>query len=194
MAWRRTRPGKSGLGQQPTVSLGRKPKHPKTLRERLAATIAKGKAKKKPAELQAKRLPLPTGLVAGSIKSKIEKLRKKEKWSFRERHGRTDFYRYLDAVYRVQDWRDARESERWAQKVAALFEVRTRKNTHPIRIIIDVSSDQNRHVKSDWSRTLQHALAEKVRRSAFLKFLHTIGGPAGFKAKMAARNKGRPKK
>jgi hypothetical protein len=96
MAWRRARPGKSGLGQQPTGTLGRKPKRPKTLKE--AVIIAKAKAKKKAAETQTKRLPLPTGLVAAPIKTKIEKLRKKEKWSFRRRHTRTDFYAYLNAV------------------------------------------------------------------------------------------------
>jgi hypothetical protein len=92
----------------------------------MAAAMAKSKAKKKAAETQAKRPPMPTGWRAASIERKIEKLRKKERWSFRAKHGRTDFYRYLEAVYGVQDWDDEKASERWSQSVAALFKVRTR--------------------------------------------------------------------
>jgi hypothetical protein len=165
-----------------------------TNREQFAAVIERVKAKKKAAQTQAKRPPIPTGWRAASIERKIEKLRKKERWSFRAKHGRTDFYRYLEAVYGVQDWDDEKASERWSQSVAALFKVRTRTDTHRIRIVIDASADQNRRVKSDWSRTLEHALAEKVRKSDFLEFLGKIGGPAGFKVKMAAGKKGRTKK
>jgi hypothetical protein len=136
----------------------------------------------------------PEGWLRNSMNSRIKELRKVERWSFRERHGRTDFYQYLDAVYRAHDWHDEKGSSRWSRWIAALFGVRTRKDKHPIRIIIDASSDQNRRVKSDWSRTLEHALAEKVRKSDLLEFLRTIGGPAGFKAKMAVRKKGRAKK
>jgi hypothetical protein len=136
----------------------------------------------------------PEGWLRNSIKSRIEELRKLERWSFRAKHGRTDFYRYLEAVYSVQDWDDEEASERWSQWVAALFKVRTRTDTHRIRTVIDASADQNRRVKSDWSRTLVHALAKKVGKSDFLEFLRKIGGPAGFKAKMAARKKSRTKK
>jgi hypothetical protein len=161
----------------------------KTMKQRMDAAIARAKRR------QAVKGGLPKeGLLRNSIQRRIKKLRKLERWSFRANHGRTDFYEYLDAVYRAQDWRDEKQSSRWSGWVAALFEVRTREDTHRIRIVIDASSDQNRRVKSDWSRTLQYALAEKVPKSDFLKFLRTIGGPAGFKAKMAARKKGRAKK
>jgi hypothetical protein len=187
MAWRRARPSKSGLGQQPTGTLGRKPKRPKTLKE--AVIIAKAKAKKKAAETQTKRLPLPTGLVAAPIKRKIEKLRKKEKWSFRRRHTRTDFYAYLNAVYRVQDWRDERESERWAQKVAAMYEIKGRKNKSPIHTIIDASSKQVRYVKSRWAIAIEYAVAKNVRKADFVEFLEKNGGPQGCARKMAALKK-----
>jgi hypothetical protein len=190
----RTRSGKWGLGRRTAASSGLTAKRRMTNREQFAAVIERVKATKKAARTQAKRPPMPTGLMAASIKRKIEKLRKKESWSFRERHGRTDFYQYLDAVYRAQDWHEHTDSKRWARKVAAAYEIKSRKNNHPIRTIIDASSDQNRQVKSDWSRTLEYALAEKVRKCDFLEFLRTIGGPAGFKTKMAARKKGRAKK
>jgi hypothetical protein len=182
---RRTRPGKSGLGQRPAV---------RTLGEQMDAGIAKWTAKKKAAETQARRPPMPTGFMAASIKGKIEKLRKKEKWSFRERHKRTDFYAYLDAVYRVQDWHDKRESKRWARKVATMYEIKGRENKSPIHIIIDASSEQDRQVKSRWAIAVEYAVAMKVRKSNFVKFLEKNGGPAGCAAKMAALKKERAKR
>jgi hypothetical protein len=178
-----------GFGQQSTVGLGLKPRHPKTLKERMAAAIAKAKAKKKAAETQAKRPSMPTGFMAASIKRKIEKLRKKEKWSFRERHKRTDFYAYLNAVYRVRDWHDERESKRWAQNVAAPYEIKGRENKSPIHTIIDASSEQDRQVRSRWTITVEYAVAKKVRKSDFVKFLDKNGGPAGCARKMAELKK-----
>jgi hypothetical protein len=178
----RTRSGKVGFGQQSTVGLGRKSKHPKTLKE----LIVNWKAKKKAAETEAKRPSMPTGFMAASIKGKIEKLRKKEKWSFRERHKRTDFYAYLNAVYRVQDWHDERESKRWARKVAAMYKIKGRENKSPIHTIIDASSEQDRQGKSRWAIAVEYAVARKVRKFNFVKFLEKNGGPAGCATKMAA--------
>jgi hypothetical protein len=157
-----TRSGKSGLGQQPTGTLGRKPKQPKTL----AAGIAKAEAKRKAAEAQAKRPLMPTGFMAASIKRRIEKLRRKEEWSFRERHKKTDFYAYLDDVYRVQDW----------------------------HIIIDASSEEeDRRVKSRWAIAAAYAVAMRVPKSEFIEFLDNNGGVQGCANKMAALEKERAK-
>jgi hypothetical protein len=158
-------------------------------REQFAAAIAKAKAKKRAAETRAKRPLMPKGLMAASIERKIEKLRKKEKWSFRERHGKTDFYAYLEAVYQVRDWHDSKESKRWSRQVAALYKIDIRKNTHFIRIIIDASCDQDRQVKSRWTQSLEYALAKKVSESGFIEFLEKSGGPAGCAEKMAKLRK-----
>ena len=80
----RTRSGKWGLGRRAAASPGLTTKRRMTNREQFAAMIERVKAKKKTAETQAKRPSMPTGWMAASIKRKIEKLRKKERWSFRE--------------------------------------------------------------------------------------------------------------
>ena len=117
--------GKGGLGGARCASPGLRAERRMTKREPFAAAIERAKAKKKPAETQAKQPPMPTGFMAASIKRKIQKLRKKERWSFRERHGRKDFYQYLDAVYRAQDWHDRRDSKRWVRKVAAAYKIKS---------------------------------------------------------------------
>jgi hypothetical protein len=169
----------------------------KTLKGRMGAPIAKAKTKAKTkakAKLKAKvkakvKAKMPTGLIRGAIEAIIDELREKEKWSFRERHGKKDFYAYLEAVYQVQDWHDGRQSERWSRQVAALYTIDIRKNTHFIRIIIDASCDQDRQVKSRWTQALEYALAKKVSKSGFIEFLEKNGGPAGCAAKMAKLRK-----
>ena len=209
-----------GEGQGPANrgSVGAPPQSPGLTAERritkpeqFAAVIERAKAKKKAAETPAKRSPMPTGLMAASIKKKIERLRKKEAWSFRKRHKKKDFYAYLNAVYRVRDWHHEKDSKRWAQKVAAMYEIKGRENKSPIHIIIDASSEEeDRRVKSRWAIAVEYAVAMKVPKSEeeeirkseemevpkskFVKFLEENGGPAGCAAKMAALKKERAKR
>lgn len=172
--------------------------------------IERVKAKKKAAQTQAKRPPIPTDWRAASIKTNIETLRQKEKWAFRERHGKTEFYAYLAAVYQVRDWHHEKDSKRWAQKVAAMYKIKGRENKRPIHIIIDASCEQDRQVKSRWAIAVEYAVAMKVPKSEeeeirkseemevpeseFVKFLEENGGPAGCATKMAALKKERAKR
>jgi hypothetical protein len=210
LSWGRTRPGKSRFGRRPAASPGLTAERRVTKRGQFAAVIERAKAKKKAAETQAKRSPMPTGLMAASIKKKIKRLRKKEAWSYRKRHKKKDFYAYLNAVYRVQDWHHEKDSKRWAQKVAAMYEIKGRENKRPIHIIIDASCEQDRQVKSRWAIAVEYAVAMKVLKSEeeeirkseemevpeseFVKFLLENGGPAGCAAKMAALKKERAKR
>jgi hypothetical protein len=132
---------------------------------------------------------MPTGLRRGMIEAIIDELLENEKWSFRERHGRTDFYAYLKSINSRRDW-----AKRNAMKVAALYEINVRKNNTPMRIIIDASSEEDRYTKSRWLITLQYAEAMKVRESDFVDFLQENGGPAGCARKMAALKKKRAKR
>jgi hypothetical protein len=179
-----TRPGKLGFGRRPAASPGLTAERRMTMREQFAAAIEKAKAKKKAAGTRAKRPPMPTGFVAASIKTKIEKLRKKEKWSFRERHGKTDFYEYLKSVYRLRRW-----AKRRAKHVAALYDIQVRKGKTPIRIVLDASCDQDRQVKSRWVIAIEYAVAKNVRKADFVEFLEKNGGPQGCARKMAALKK-----
>jgi hypothetical protein len=125
------------------------------------------------------------------IRSKIEELGRLEKWAFRPRHGRTDFYKYLNAVYNAWDWTDPEEAARVGRRVAKLYKLKTRAGKTAIRTVIDASSKQNRQVKSRWVRALEYALAMDVRGTRFIKFLNNNGGPGGCAQKMAALRKER---
>jgi hypothetical protein len=131
----------------------------------------------------------PTGIAAAATRIKIRELRKLERRSFGSRHGKTDFYGYLKAVYNVRDWTDAAGSRRSAKDVAALCHVGARKNKSPIRTIIDATSIQNRQVKSEWAQALEYAIANKVRGNRFKTFVKENGGVAGCAKKMAALRK-----
>jgi hypothetical protein len=122
----------------------------------------------------------------------IGKLRKSEKRAFGDRHGRADFYSYLDQIYNILDWSNAQESEWWGQKVAALFDIDVRKNKSPIHITVDASSrERDRQKKSRWSVAIEYAVAKSVPKSKFIKFLENNGGVAGCASKMAALKKNR---
>jgi hypothetical protein len=132
---------------------------------------------------------VPTGIRAAAIKIKIKELRALERQAFAARHGKTDFYRYLKAVYNARDWKDAVGSRRSAEDVAAVCQVGARKNKSPIRTIIDATSIQDRQVKSEWAQALEYAIANKVRGNRFKTFVKENGGVAGCAKRMAALRK-----
>jgi len=131
----------------------------------------------------------PTGIAAAAIKIKIRELRELERQSFGPRHGKTDFYRYLNGIYKARDWTDSAGSTRSAKDVAALCQVGTRKNKSPIRTLIDATSSQDRQTKSEWAQALEYAIANKVRGKGFKTFVKENGGVAGCAKKMAALRK-----
>jgi hypothetical protein len=124
------------------------------------------------------------------LKSKLKELRRLEKRAFRPRHGRKDFYEYLNGVYNLCDWTDSGVSQRHEREVARLCDLNVRAGTIPIRIVIDATaSSQERHVKSRWAQALQYALAKKTPPNHFKRFLDENGGVEACKRKMAALRK-----
>jgi hypothetical protein len=124
------------------------------------------------------------------LKSKLDKLRRLEKWAFRPRHGRTDFYEYLKGVYNLCDWTDPKTSGRVGRRVAKLCDLNVRAGTVPVRVVIDAtSSSDDRQEKSEWARALQYAIRKKARGGGFKNFLKRNGGPSGCATAMAALRK-----
>jgi hypothetical protein len=123
------------------------------------------------------------------LKSKLKKLRKLEKWAFRPRHGRTDFYEYLKAVYNGWDWADPKVSRQVGRRVAKLCQIDSRKNKSPIRVVIDATSKQDYKPKSRWTQALEYAVAMGARGNAFKNFLDKNGSVYGCATKMAALRK-----
>jgi hypothetical protein len=121
------------------------------------------------------------------LNSKLKELRRLEKWAFRPRHGRTDFYEYLKGVYNLCDWTDPKVSRQMGRRVAKLCNLKVRAGTISVRIVIDATSSSNdRQEKSEWARALQYAITKKARGSGFKKFLKRNGGPSGCATAMAA--------
>jgi hypothetical protein len=123
------------------------------------------------------------------LKSKLEELRRLEKWAFRRRHGRTDFYEYLEGVYNLCDWTDSVVSRRHERRVARLCDLNVRAGTTPIRIVIDATASSHRQTKSRWAQALEYALAKKAPPNRFKKFLDENGGAIGCADAMAALRK-----
>lgn len=116
------------------------------------------------------------------IKDAIEALRELERKVFGPRHGKTDFYEYLEGVFRLySQWRADGKSKERAMQVASIYELKLRSNTHPIRAIIDASSEQDREVKSRWTRALEFARKHrsKVAKVGLAHFLESNGGVDG---------------
>jgi hypothetical protein len=162
------------------------------LRRKKKKSRARGWGRRETTTAEVKLLKKPTGLVAASIEREIKRLRELETWSFRAHHGRTDFYKYLDGVYNAWDWTDKQDSRRVGRNVAALYDIDTRENKSPIRIVIDATAeDQDRKVKSKWASTLEYAVVKKVSGARFKEFLNKNGGVYGCSQKMAElRRKG----
>lgn len=116
----------------------------------------------------------------------IEPLRELEKKSFGPRHRKHDFYGYLEGVWKLYlKWKvDKRRTAR-AGQLAKFYEVKLRKNTHPIRAIIDASSHQDARVKSCWVRALQYLEKNQaqVEKVGFKDFVEGNGGVIGCAAK-----------
>jgi hypothetical protein len=132
------------------------------------------------------------------LKSKLKELRRLEKWAFRPRHGRTDFYEYLKGVYNLCDWTDPRISRQTGRRVAKLSNIKVRAGTIPIRIVIDATSSskdrQEKQEKSEWAQALEYAISQKARGTGLKKFFKRHGGPSGCATAIAALRKARLQK
>src|SRR6185312_16317616 len=91
------------------------------------------------------------------IRGEIEKLRILEEKAFGPRHGKYDFYVYLEKVWELYlSWKAANKAQSRAKRLASMYKFKLRKNTHPIRAIIDASSTQKVGDKSEWTRALKY--------------------------------------
>src|ERR1700730_16589133 len=152
----------------------------------LQVIFATGRSKMRKKKIASKTTPL----WKVELKSKLKELRRLEKWAFRPRHGRFDFYEYLKGIYNLCDWTDKKNTGRIGQRVENLRNLQVRAGTNPIRIVIDAtSSSQKRDEKSEWAQALQYAIRKKTRGAAFKNFLKRNGGPSGCAKKMAALRK-----
>ena len=123
------------------------------------------------------------------IRGEIGGLRALEEKAFGPRHGKYEFYDYLEKVWELYSkWKEANKAQIRAKRLASMYKFKLRKNTHPIRAIIDASSTKDVGDKSEWTRALKYAESNRsqVEKMGCRDFLESNGGPAGCADKGAA--------
>ena len=131
------------------------------------------------------------------IRGEIERLRELEEKVFGPRHGKYDFYDYLEEVWKLYlKWKIAKKIKARARQLSSWYKVKLRKNTHLTRAIIDASSKKHVGDKSEWTRALKYAERNRsrVEKLGLRKFLESNGGPAGCAEKGATRRGAKKRK
>ena len=131
------------------------------------------------------------------IRGEIERLRKLEEKVFGPRHGKYDFYDYLEEVFRLYlKWKEIKKTQARAKQLSSWYKFKLRKNTHLTRAIIDASSKKDVGDKSEWTRALKYAERNRsqVEKVGLRKFLESNGGPAGCADKGATPRVGKKRK
>jgi hypothetical protein len=131
------------------------------------------------------------------MRSEIELLRELEKKAFGPRHGKYDFYDYLEEVWNLYlQWKGAKKTQARAKRLASMYKFKLRKNTHPIRAIIDSSSQKDVGDKSEWTRALKYAERNRsqIEKVGLRRFLEDNGGPAGCADKGSTRRAAKKRK
>jgi hypothetical protein len=103
--------------------------------------------------------------------------------------SRFAFYDYLAAVFELYvQLRRTKQAKKTTRLIAKLFGFRKQNGTHPIRIIIDLTSTGDIKTRSRWSRALRYAWRERKMWRDLRDFLRENGGPAGCADQFAAIN------
>src|SRR5271165_6626595 len=91
------------------------------------------------------------------IRQTIDDLRKLERKCFASR-SRFAFYDYLAVVFEFYvQLRRTKQAKKAATLIVKSFGLRSKKGTHPIRVIIDATSTAEKKTKSRWTRALRYA-------------------------------------
>jgi hypothetical protein len=99
-----------------------------------------------------------------SLQAIIERLSNLEDDAFQPRHGRYDFYKYLDAVLKVYlQWTDEEARKTRAKQVGALVNLAPRKGRLALHALIHATSKQPTEVKNRWVHALQFAAKKREK-------------------------------
>jgi hypothetical protein len=132
------------------------------------------------------------GMTMATARNELEHLQEIEKKSFAKR-GRFWERPYLKAVYKLyREWRADHHSESSSKQIAKIWGITLRKDSHPIRIIIDCSSPRTpEKMRSRWALALRHAHAKNISSSKLIEFLEQEGqgGLAGRASAFRARQR-----
>jgi hypothetical protein len=120
------------------------------------------------------------------LRQTIDDLRSLKRKCFASR-SRFAFYDYLAAVIELYvQLRRTKQAKKAATLIVKLFGLRSKKGTHPIRVIIDATSSADNKTRSRWTRALRYAWYKRKTWSKLTTFLRENGGPAGCAEQFAA--------
>jgi hypothetical protein len=126
----------------------------------------------------------------------IKRLSKLEDDAFLPRHGRYDFYKYLEAVLKVYwQWTDDRAAKTRGEQLGVLVALAPRSGRRALHTLIHATSKQPLVVKNRWVHALQFCAKNRkaVERADFASFIREHNGVAGCAA-LAVRNKRKVRK
>ena len=127
----------------------------------------------------------------------IEKLRELEQKAFQHRHGRFEFYRYLERVLRFY-WRclDAGKRKTTRQTIAAQCQLKSRKGKRLLHFIIEATSQQPAQTRNRWVQALEFAAKHRrqIGKDRFSEFANDHGGIAGCAGRATKHRVPRPQK
>jgi hypothetical protein len=120
------------------------------------------------------------------LRKTIDGLKRLERKCFASR-SRFAFYDYLAAVLELfVQLRRTKQAKKAATRIAKLSDLRNRKRTHPIRVIIDATSTADLKTRSRWTRALRFAWRKRRAWRDLTTFLRENDGPAGCAEQFAA--------
>lgn len=120
-----------------------------------------------------------------ALHSAIHLLRAQEsKW--RKTGSKRTLRRYLNSVFDLHArWKRAGKLLPATTLVSRLFVGKKRSGRHPIRTLIDATSNADRRSKSRWTQALRYACRERAKWPTLAKCLRANGGIAGCASKWA---------
>ena len=117
------------------------------------------------------------------LRQTIDDLRSLERKCFASRSR----FALLAAVIELYvQLRRTKQAKKAATLIVKLFGLRSKKGTHPIRVIIDATSSADNKTKSRWTRALRYAWYKRKTWRDLKTFLRENGGPAGCAEQFAA--------
>ena len=123
-----------------------------------------------------------------AMRKQVDELRRIESHSFRQRHGRTDFYEYLEAVLQVYSgWKKKGKGVGLRDYLMSVYNLASRKGKFALHYLVEASSKQGEKVRNRWVQALRYASGKRaaVKKLEFVKFLQENGGIVGCAGKMA---------
>jgi len=105
---------------------------------------------------------------------------------WRKTGSKRALYRYLTTVFNLYAvWKRSGDTRTAANRMAKLAGLKHQSDCHPIRIIIDATTNADRKSKSRWTQALRYGWRERSKWNNLERCLRANGGIAGCADKWA---------